>query len=341
MLGLLNREIAIINEDIISKENQILFLENAIREKKKNYALAVRKIYAGQNSGNPFLFIFSADNVSQSFRRILYLRKYSHRQEEEATEIRTQQNLVALEKQELERHKREKQGLFTEKTKEERKLNEEENASRKAVESLRENRKALIAGLTKKQLEAQRLSRQIDKIITDEITASQKKRPAARTTEKKGEAPRNGFAMTKEEQNLSTDFASNRGKLPFPLKGSYKIVETFGINRYPDFPGIQLHSNGIEIETTPGNDAVAVFNGVVMDILTLPGYDNSILLRHGDYITLYSNLGRIYVKKGDKVKTGQALGKIFTNELKGNSTSLHFEMFKNQTNLNPALWLHK
>jgi septal ring factor EnvC (AmiA/AmiB activator) len=147
--------------------------------------------------------------------------------------------------------------------------------------------------------------------------------------------------MTKEEQNLSDGFASNRGKLPFPLKGAYKIVETFGINRYPDFPGIKLYSNGIEIETTPGNDATAVFNGTVMDILTLPGYDNSILLRHGDYITLYSNLGRIYVKKGDKVKTGQALGKIFTNELKGNSTSLHFEIFKNQTNLNPALWLYK
>jgi septal ring factor EnvC (AmiA/AmiB activator) len=342
LLELLNQEIAIISEEISGRENQIFFLEKEIREKKKNYTASVRKMYARQNDNNhQFLFIFSADNISQSYQRMLYLRKYSCWQKEEALKIRARQKQVTLEKQALEKNKEEKQELFTVKTEEEKNLNEEENSSKKTVEVLKKNRKQLLADLSKKQLEAKKLSNQIDKIIKEEIAVSQKKSKATQTQGNKGTKTQSGFIMTKEEQKLSTNFVANKGKLPFPLKGHYKVVETFGINRYPDFPGVELYCNGIEIETTQGNDATAVFDGIVMEVLTFPGYDNSILLRHGDYITLYSNLGRIYVKKGDTVKTGQALGKIFTNELKGNSTLLHFEMFKNQTNLNPMLWLNK
>jgi septal ring factor EnvC (AmiA/AmiB activator) len=337
----LSQEINILDEEISNKERQILLLEKEIQRKKKTYAASIQKMYFHKNKEEQFLFLLSANSISQSYQRILYLKKYSGWQKEKAGEIREKQNQIALEKQLLENDKSQKQKLVTEKTQEEKKLNEKENANKKMIESLKKDRKLLIAELKQKQIEATKLSSQIDKIIKDEIAASKKKASASQSKETQGINAKDGFVMTKEEIHLSSNFAANKGKLPFPLKGHYKIVETFGINRYPDFPGIELYCNGIEIETTPGNDATAVFDGLVVNVFTLQGYDNSILLRHGNYFTLYSNLGRTYVKKGDKIKTGQALGKIFTNELKGNSTLLHFEILKNQTNLNPMLWLNK
>jgi septal ring factor EnvC (AmiA/AmiB activator) len=341
VIELLNQEIEIMDEDIAAKEKEINLQEKKIQEKKQEYIASIRKMYVHKNNRDQFLFIFSANNLSQFYQRTLYLEKYSQWQKEKAEEIKVKQKQITIEKQALEKDKKEKEDLVFQKTEEENKLNDSEKANQKEIKSLKKDRKLLSAQLTQKQNEAQKLSKQIDKIINDEIAASQKKTSASQSKVEKGSKKQDGFVMTKEDLNLSSNFAANKGKLPFPLKGRYKVVETFGVNHYPDFPSIELYCNGIEIETTRGNDATAVFEGVVVDVFTFPGYDNSILLRHGNYFTLYSNLGQIYIKKGDKVTTGQALGKIFTNELKGNSTILHFEILKNQTNLDPMLWLNK
>jgi septal ring factor EnvC (AmiA/AmiB activator) len=163
--------------------------------------------------------------------------------------------------------------------------------------------------------------------------AAQSQPNTARKAETKG-----GFAMTKEEQILSSEFANNKGRLPFPLKGNYQITEHFGIQQVAGLTNVHHNNNGIKIETSRGNHAKAVFDGVVSGIFLVPGYQTSIILRHGNYLTLYANLEQVSVKKGDKVKTGQDLGSIYTDE---GITALYFELWKEQTKQNPEPWLNK
>lgn len=148
-----------------------------------------------------------------------------------------------------------------------------------------------------------------------------------------------GYAMTKAEKRLSDDFASNRGRLPYPLNGRYTIVATFGEQQHQELKYVRTNNSGIDIQTTPGTDARAVFNGEVTRVFVVPGYNNSVIVRHGNYLTVYSNLSQVYVKAGDIVTTRQALGKIFTDTEDNNTTILHFQLWKEKAKLNPAPWL--
>jgi septal ring factor EnvC (AmiA/AmiB activator) len=335
----LNQEITAINEGIIKKENEIANLEEKLQKKKLNYIASIQKIYAYKNSGNKFLFIFSAKSINESYQRILYLKKYSQWQKEMSDEISAQQNRVAMEKQSLEKEKTVKLSLINERLKEKERLGEEEKAKKNEIEILTKNEKKLRKELVRKKAEAKALDQQIDKIIAEEIAASKKAAATQNKVERKSEN-KDGYAMTKEEKKLSSNFSANKGKLPFPLKGKYKIVEYFGINKDINLKGIERYNNGIEIETTEGNEAVSVFDGVVSAIFTKSGYNNAVFVKHGNFFTLYANLETIYVKKGDVVKTGQRLGKIFTDRME-NSTLLHFEIRKEREKLNPLSWLDR
>ncbi len=119
--------------------------------------------------------------------------------------------------------------------------------------------------------------------------------------------------MTRAEKKLSDDFAGNRGRLPFPVAGRYTIVGTFGEQQHQELKYVRTNNSGIDIQTNPGAEARAVFNGEVTRVFVVPGYNNSVIIRHGNYLTVYSNLSQVYVKAGDKVSTRQAIGKIFTD----------------------------
>ena len=148
-----------------------------------------------------------------------------------------------------------------------------------------------------------------------------------------------GYAMTKAEKRLSDDFASNKGRLPYPVSGRHTIVAAFGEQQHQELKYVRTNNSGIDIQTAPGTDARAVFNGEVTRVFVVPGYNNSVIVRHGNYLTVYSNLSQVYVKAGDKVSTRQAIGKIFTDTEDGNATILHFQLWKEKTKLNPAPWL--
>jgi septal ring factor EnvC (AmiA/AmiB activator) len=340
MITLLNKEIFILDDVIADKEKQIKQLTKELQEKKNNYATAAKKMYLHKSKQDKLLFILSADNFSQSYRRVMYLKKYSGWQKEKAEEIVVEQNEIQLEKEILEKKKAEKEILITERKKEEEKLNVEEDSQKSEVESLKKDQKKLQAELAKKKKEADALNKQIEKVIAAEIAASQKASKSQPHIERKAET-KGGYAMTKEEKSLSSDFAGNRGKLPFPLKGSYKVVVRFGVVVHTNINNAETNNNGIEIETTSGNEARAVFDGVVASVFLIGGYNNSVILRHGNYLTVYANIDKMYVKKGDKVKIGQALGRIYTDIDNGNSTRLHFEIWKGQTKLDPLPWLNR
>lgn len=148
-----------------------------------------------------------------------------------------------------------------------------------------------------------------------------------------------GYAMTREEKRLSDDFAGNRGRLPYPVAGRHTIVATFGEQQHQELKYVRTNNSGIDIQTSPGGEARAVFNGEVTRVFVVPGYNNSVIIRHGNYLTVYSNLSEVYVKAGDRVSTRQSIGRIFTDTEDSNSTILHFQLWKEKTKQNPAPWL--
>lgn len=148
-----------------------------------------------------------------------------------------------------------------------------------------------------------------------------------------------GYAMTRAEKKLSDDFAKNQGSLPFPVSGRYAVVGRFGEQQHQELKYVRTNNSGIDIQVQPGAEARAVFNGEVTRVFVVPGYNNSVIIRHGNYLTVYSNLVNVYVKAGDRVNTRQAIGKIYSDSENGNATILHFQLWKEKTKQNPLPWL--
>jgi len=341
IVQLLNQEISSLGDEIKFKELQTTTLANELEAKKQQYAASIRKMYLHKTNIDNLLFILSSQNFTQSFHRIMYLKAYSGWQKKQAEDIIEKKNTISQEKTLLVTHRSEKLNLLNERQLEGNKLTKEKENRKAEVKILEKNKNKLQDDLAKKEKQANALNRQIEKIIAEEVLKSEEAAKAAkaqngenRTAEVKG-----GYAMTQSERTLSSSFAGNKGKFPFPLNGNFKITGYFGIHQHKELSKIVTSNNGIDIETTQGNEAKAIFDGVVSSIFTLPGYNNSIIIRHGNYLTLYSNLEQVYIKQGDKVKTGQTIGKIYTDKEKGNSTLLHFEIWKERTKMDPLSWI--
>ena len=328
--------------------------------KRDNYGKSMQSMFKRRSSQDKLLFILSADNFAQSMRRMRYLREYADWQKQQATEIIDKQTEIALKQKELEKTRSEKNALLSTREQESKKLQTEESNQKVEVQQLSKKQKELKEQLRKKQQQANTLNRQIEKQIAEEIARAEAEAKAARERERRarekakaeGKAPakepiqeervadtKGGYAMTRAEKKLSDDFAGNRGRLPFPVAGRYTIVGTFGEQQHQELKYVRTNNSGIDIQTTPGADARAVFNGEVTRVFVVPGYNNSVIIRHGNYLTVYSNLSQVYVKAGDKVSTRQAIGKIFTDTESGNATILHFQLWKEKTKLNPSPWL--
>ena len=355
VISTLNQEIEVLNQSIKQIEREIKSLEKELDSKKKSYAESVRQVYYHKSSQDRLLFILSGEDFAQSYRRMRYLKEYSDWQKQQGKEITSKQDELKKQNQKLVDSKKDKLVLMSQKEKEENNLKREESTQQSTVKTLTAKEKDLQKELNKKRQQANELNRQIERAIAEEIQRANAEAEKARKANAEAEKSQKtnqirdvrkaetagGYAMTKEEQQLSSDFSANRGKLPYPLKGSYRITSRFGEQQHQNLKHVKTNNNGIDIQTTPNNDAKAVFGGVVSRIFVVPGFNNSVIIRHGNYLTVYANLSDVYVKTNDKVKTGQSIGKIFTDKEDGNITSLHFELWKERTKLNPMSWLIK
>ncbi|MCD8262733.1 MAG: peptidoglycan DD-metalloendopeptidase family protein [Tannerellaceae bacterium] len=359
VISLLNQEITALDQQIVDARKEIQILQKELEGKRANYSKSVQGLYKRRTSQDRLLFILSADNFAQSLRRMRYLREYAEWQKRQANEIVDKQKEITQKQRELENTRSEKNTLLGEREQENKKLQGEEQNQKKEVAELNKKRKNLQAELQKKRKQADALNKQIEKQIAEEIARAEAEAKAARERERlarekaaaagsSAPAPvreervadsKGGYAMTKEEKKLSDDFGNNRGKLPFPVAGRYTIVSRFGEQQHQELKYVRTNNNGIDIQTTPGTDARAVFNGEVTRVFVVPGYNNSVIVRHGNYLTVYSNLSQVYVKAGDKVSTRQPIGKIFTDTEDGNATILHFQLWKEKVKQNPLPWL--
>ena len=360
----INGDVERIDAELTSLEKQLRRLEGELRDKKQKYEASVQYLYKNRSIQEKLMFIFSAENLAQTYRRMRYVQEYATYQRLQGEDIMAKQEQVRKKKSELQQVRKAKENLLAEREAERAKLEKQEAEKKKLVDGLKRKQKGIQNELAKKRREANQLNARIDKLIAEEIerarrqAAEEARREAA--ARKKAEATKKGNAtaggnksastspttkierynMTRADQKLSSDFVTNKGRLPMPVTGPYLITSHYGQYNVEGLRNVKLDNKGINIQAKPGSQARAIFNGKVTAVFKYNGLFN-ILVRHGNYISVYCNLSSAEVKQGQEVTTKQVLGTIFSDKADGNRTTLHFQLRKEKEKLNPEPWLNR
>ena len=315
-----DRQIAGYNKAIGAMEKEIKAAQQRLDTLSEYYTRLVRSAYKNRNTKVWYMYILASDNLGQAFRRYGYLRDLSAQMKVQAEKIIEAKAALESEKASLQELKKEAEAVRKERAEEVARLQAEETDSRNLVNQLERNRKKYQGELDRKRREVDALNREIERIIRNAMGGS-----------KSGKA-----SGSKEiDIKLANEFKANKGKLPWPVEGP--VVDRFGQNYHPVYTKIKLHfNNGINIAVSPGTGVKAVFDGVVKQIVVMPGYNKCVLIQHGDYFSFYCKLGTVSVKAGDKVKTGQEIGTVDTMN---GETQLHFQIWSGRTPQNPEIWL--
>ena len=336
----LSKELGVISTEMSEIQEEYSELSLNLSVKKEQYAKSIRLMSRRNKSEDKLMFILSAKDLNQMTSRMRYLDEYAGYQRVQANEISRKQTELSEKRLALETVYREKEAVKNKQAQEARILEKERGDQKNLVSQLKGKEKQLKAELSKQRKQAEQLNRQIENLIAEEARKAAEKAARDKTTVRKAET-KGGYAMTIDEKRLSSDFGKNQGALPFPVSQQGTIIVHFGEQKYQDLKYVQNNSKGIDIQTRPGASAMAVFGGVVSKVFALPGFNNSVIIRHGNYLTVYANLSSIYVKSGDKVKIGEAIGKIFVDSEQNDLTVLHFQLWKDTQRLNPELWLRQ
>jgi len=341
LIRIYNTEIGQLNGNIKNNDKEIDRLETEIKGLKENYALVLRKAYLNRGKYVPVVYLFAAESVNQAYRRLRYLQSYNEYRRKQAINIRATQEELSKKVAELRTDLDTKRVLLNNEQVQRGELDKEKNEKEKAVQNLSKKEKQLKKELEKKRANAKKLDAEIKKVIEAEIAIERKRAAAsaAKTAAEKGEkAPAaNVIKVSPETKLVSDKFESNKGRLPWPLDEGM-ITERFGTHKHPDMPGIIINNNGLNFATRKGSSMKAIFEGEVAAVFALPNGSKAVIVRHGEYLSVYANLSNAIVTQGSKVKVGQALGTIMTDEDEG-KTEAHLELWKGKTILNPEDWI--
>jgi len=334
LIGTISGELNVLNSEITSTSGEIATLENKTLQLKKEYANMLLFAQRNKESYQRMMFVFASEDFNQAYKRLKYLQQYSEHRKKQAALIDSTQKQLTGKKQKLEAQKNEKAVLREAELKQKTVLEQDKKEQDKLLTRLQDREKKLKQQLAEKQKAKQKLDRAIDDLIKKEIAAAKKKATAAG---KKNVTSANVFSLTPEAQKLSAGFANNKGKLPWPVeKGN--ISSSFGEHAHPELKGIVVKNNGVDIRSEPNSQARSIFDGEVTGVINIPGANSAVIIRHGEYLTVYSNLETVSVKKGDKVSTLQRIGKIYTDSDIGRA-ELHLEIWKGTVKMDPAAWL--
>jgi len=326
LLATLKSEIYYLNNKIDKTESTLLKLEEELTNLKEKYLNIAWHAFKYKTSYNKLVFLFSAEDINQAYQRMRYLDQISSYIRKEATRIQEAEDIKSKYLEQLKAEKQKKSNLLGSEQTEIQELEKEQVIKNKVKSKLQSKEKQLRASIRKKEKQKKKLANQIKKIIEAEIIP------------KKDAKSGKVYGLTPSEKKLTTSFASNKGKLPWPTQRGV-ISETFGVHTHPVLKKVKTKNNGIDILTTKDGEARAVFNGKVVSITKISNTNIAVIIKHGEYFTVYSNLEKVYVSKGDNIETKEVLGKIHTN-LQG-KTELHFEIWKGSSIQNPAYWVVK
>ena len=293
-------------------------LQAALEIYKADYARLVRQSHYAQMQQSPLLFILASDSFRQMTRRIRYMQEFAKYRQEQVERIERTQTEIDIQNTALQEHRKSKQEALQNRKRQQENLARDEKKQKSMLTQLKKQEKDLGAKLKKQQQQVAQLNRKIDEMVRKQATTT---------------------TLTKEQKLVAGGFEQNKGKLPWPIEKGF-ISGQFGKQQHPVYEHVITDNKGIYLQTTAGASARAVYKGEVTSCF-LVGNTYAIIVQHGNYRTVYSNLSKLAVKQGDKVETKQKLGTIYSDPEQDNKTELYFQVYQDRTILNPSLWICK
>ena len=321
----INSELVLLDEFILDNTDVISMLQNDQAALKREYASMIRFAQKTRNSYDLLIFLLSAEDMNQAYKRLLYLRQYTSYRKTQAEVIHSISVLISKELAGLEEQKQQKIQLIENKRNENFQLEKEKEEQSQYVSSLQKKQQDLRRKLREQEKAQEELNRAIERLLAEETKKS---------------TVTGQFVMTPEQKLISADFEKNRGRIPWPVDRGL-ITEHFGVHAHPVLKQLVVKNNGIDISTQKGGRARAVFAGEVSKVFAISGGNMAVIIRHGSFLTVYSNLKEVYVKAGQKVSLKQEIGSIFTDTNDDNKTVLKFQIWKENQKLDPEGWISK
>lgn len=355
-----NEQIAVLDEEINAGQSNIKTLNADLGKLRKEYAKMLTFANKNRSHYDKLGFVFASQNFNQAFRRLRYIREFSDARKVKMDQIASTERRISGEVEASQQAREEQAALLKDEKEQQEALKKEKEELNSQVVKLKKKEGNLQQDIKNKQQQTQKLQKAIDDIIAEEIRKANAEAERKRKEEAKKKAAANkdkgktatttapatpapskekGMALTPSEQTLSSNFVNNKGKLPWPVERGV-VSSSYGKHASVVSSKVTVTNNGIDIATTEGAKARAVFDGEVASVAKLVGSNTVVIIRHGEYFTVYSNLENVTVKRGDKVKTKQNIGTVHTNKNE-NKTEIHFELLKEQSRQNPANWLSK
>ncbi len=326
LIATIKREISIIDQKISENEALIRTMQDDIKRLKEEYAEMIRFAYKTRNKSDKLMFVFAASDFNQAYKRLKYFQQYSdYRKRQTAAIMRMEKELEERNAQLLAQRKL-KEELLGNESQERLQLSREKGDQQTLVASLQTKEKELRADIRDKEKERRILQKAIERIIAEEI------RKASKAGTKKGV-----FELTPEAKALAANFTANKGKLPWPVEKGV-VVSAYGVHAHEVVRSVKVKNNGLTISTQAGGVARAVFEGEVTGVIKIEGAGKAVMVRHGNFFTVYGNLNEVFVQRGDRVTTKESLGVIRTAN---NKTELQFELWQDSAPTNPQYWLFK
>ena len=325
---LTNKQINLLNKDLQENQTKQDQLSIELSQVRSAYKELILQSYKARSGKNRLMFVLSSETFFQAFKRTQYIKQYAVYRKAQANKILKLSEELNKIKEELNERKQIKQQLLNDNRLTQKSLENEKKQADEIAFRLRKEEKKYKRNILAKQREKTRIDKQIDKLIRDAIAASNKSKEKS-----------DSFTLTPEAIALEKNFELNKGKLPWPVSRGV-VIQKFGTQPHPVVKTAKIKSNGIVIATETSAKVKTVFKGKVLSVLSFKGSNPTILIQHGNYITAYKNLYKVFVAKGDDLQSGEVIGEVFTNSSTGES-SIQFSIFKRTTALNPLSWILK
>jgi septal ring factor EnvC (AmiA/AmiB activator) len=325
-----NQEANLLTREINTNANKIDRLRNELEQLKADYEKMIQKSYRSKSSKSRIMFLFSSESFLQAYKRIQYMKQFAQYRKKQGEEVMQQTKTLQELNSTLFEQRRDQEKILAQNRKTKSSLVSDKNNLEQLLASINKQKKKYAQELKQKQQEVSRIDREIDRLIREAI---------AKENKKVGSDSKATFKLSPEAQALAKDFAQNKGKLPWPVKSGV-VSMRFGERPHPIVKTIKVMSNGVRIDTERNGKARAVFDGEVSQVSKIPGANVVVMIRHGDYLSIYNNLQKVFVKSGDKITRGEEIGEVGINSSSG-KTTLIFQLFKNTNKLNPEQWIYK
>lgn len=315
-----NQQLSILQQSINYNEQVIQMLSADLNEIRHEYARLVQQANRQRGDYNQLIFILSSQSFNQAYKRLLYVRQMARHRQKQLEQIEAIRAIIQNKVDELTSRQKEKEQVIEQQMQEFSNLQNEKNNQSATYNKLQKKQRDLKQHLRLQQRIEKRLEAEIERIIAEEARKARE------------------IARTPEFNELSDNFSKNKGKLPWPTRYGV-ITDKFGEHAHPAMRNIIINNNGIDITTRPGEKARAIFTGIVSRIFAIPGGNTAVIIRHGEFISVYSNLNEIYVSQGQTVNRGDNIGAIYVDKSDDDNTILKFQIWKENVKLNPEEWI--